>query len=85
MPRTARAEITPKIANQVLFHFNAGGYPAGSFIAELLSLIGRADPVNRHRLSLGFPAHVGAVVLGELPGGIESLRAIAAAEQPGEN
>lgn len=55
--------ITPDAAAHVLHHYgHGGGYQAGSFTEQLIKTIDMADPGNRDKLSLSFPAYVAAVV-----------------------
>lgn len=75
--------ITPVIAAHVLAHFGRGGYGAGSFAADLIMLIARADPDNRARLLCPFPGYVAAVNLAQnTTAGIGRLAEIAALEVP---
>lgn len=75
--------ITPVIAAHVLAHFGRGGYEAGSFTADLIMLIARADPDNRARLLCPFPGYVSAVNLAQnTTTGIDRLAEIAAQEVP---
>lgn len=62
---SAPPDIPFEVAAHVLFEYGAGGYAAGSFTTKLLSLISSADPTNRARLEVGFPAYVAAVDLAE--------------------
>lgn len=54
-------QFTKDEAQHVLWFYGEGGYPPGDFTKELLKAISRADPGNRHRLSLGFPGYVYAM------------------------
>ncbi|QXN74277.1 hypothetical protein SEA_OBLADI_61 [Gordonia phage ObLaDi] len=75
--RPAIDAITPEQAAHVLAHFGEGGVPAGTFTADLIALIGHADPRNTTLLALGFPGYVQAVWLAQnRTDGIERLRAI---------
>ncbi|MFI5955831.1 hypothetical protein [Cryptosporangium sp. NPDC051539] len=72
------AEITPHIARQALHHLGqGGGYASGTYVTALFGAISAADLEQRHRLSGPYPAYVAAIQLGDLPGGIEALNAIA--------
>jgi hypothetical protein len=63
------------IANQVLFHFGYGGYPAGSFKEQLYRAFAHADTTNFARLGKGFPDEAQAMWLAKfVDGGIETLR-----------
>jgi hypothetical protein len=79
MPTPDTARITPVVAAHVLYVYDEfGGYAPGAFINELIKLIGRADPVNRRLLALGFPEYVAACEEIETPGGgVEALQALA--------
>lgn len=57
------AGITPVIANQVLYYFGEGGYPAGSFTHRLYDTFGHADTQNFERLRQAFPAEAAAMHL----------------------
>lgn len=69
--------VTREIANQVLFHYGHGGYPAGGFISKLLTAWGSADPSNSARLASVFPDYGAALALVNEPGGMDLLRQIA--------
>lgn len=52
-------EEQKNLARMVLGYFGAaGGYEPGGFTSLILQACQKADPQNRHRLSLGFPEHV---------------------------
>lgn len=79
--------VASEVAHHVLWHYGnadpadpAGpvGYEPGTFTVKLMSAIAAADPINRARLYLGFPAYVTAAALIEhSPDGVEILRYIA--------
>lgn len=77
---TSSATIAADVAAHVLtFYGHDGGYPAGSFTQDLISLIDRADPSNQDRLAAGFPAYVAAVhAIQYDPDGTTRLKDIAA-------
>lgn len=74
--------ITADAAAHVLWHYRQdGGYEPGSFVRKLIEAITAADPINRQRLTLGFPAYVAAVQVAETnPAGFVALEAIAEGE-----
>lgn len=74
------SEITTVVAAHVLWHFGEPGREPGGFTRDLIALIDRADTANRARLALGYPAYVLAVSLAGSPGGVDTLKAIAAGE-----
>lgn len=75
-------EITPTIAQHVLWHYGEPGMEPGSFTKALIALIARADPHNRRRLATAAPGYVAACNWAEATdGGIADLRKIAAGEQ----
>jgi hypothetical protein len=75
---TKTAVISPTAAAHVLWCYDeTGGYEPGSFVRQLIVLIGRADPANRAKLARGFPEYVAACEEIEAPGGTETLQAIA--------
>ena len=69
--------ITADAAAHVLWSEDLGGYPAGSFTAQLLRAWGLADEVNASRLAAGWPQYAAAFALLQQRGGVEKLRAIA--------
>lgn len=77
--------ITPKVAAQVLYHFDGPRPPAlrpGSFITSLIDTIAHADPNNQRRLALGFPDYVVAVQLAQdTADGVATLRRLAGGGQ----
>jgi hypothetical protein len=76
--------ITPTIANQVLWHSGNGGYEPGSFVNKLIGTIANADDLNRGLLGLGFPGYVQAVNLIERSrDGVDYLKEIDARPEPG--
>lgn len=77
---TQNSTIPADVAAHVLtFYGHDGGYPAGSFTQDLISLIDRADPSNQDRLAAGFPAYVAAVhAIQYDPAGIGRLQDLAA-------
>lgn len=56
-------EITPAIAQHVLWHYGHGGLQPGRFVARLLEAYGSADPINKAGLALGFPGYCQAMDL----------------------
>ncbi|WP_409469122.1 hypothetical protein [Streptomyces sp. HC307] len=71
--------IPPDVAAHVLAHYGRGGYPAGDWAESLISLISRADDINRDRFAAGFPEYVAAITAIKYdPQGIERLQDIAA-------
>lgn len=81
MPRMnaviANQVVTPTAANQVLFHFGYGGYPAGGFFRALLEAWDHADMINSAKLAQVFPEYGAALaILGDDHLGAESLREI---------
>ena len=79
----AAADIPTETAAHVLAHFGRGGYEAGSFGRDLLSLIDRADADNFWKLAAGFPETALAVELVQNhPGGTALLQRIARGERP---
>lgn len=72
-------KISGDVAAHVLWHYNLGGYPAGTFTSYLLSAWGCADGENQRRLRAGWPDYALALEHGA-PGegdGVEWLRALA--------
>lgn len=55
------APIEPEVAAHVLWHYRQLGYPPGSFKADLIRTIAKADPGNRRLLARAFPDYVRAV------------------------
>ena len=75
---TKRPSIPAEVAAHVLSHFGRGGYPAGDWTESLISLIDRADMVNRAKLATTFPDYGDAVLLAKYDeNGIAVLQAIA--------
>ena len=73
--------IPPDVAAHVLAHFGRGGYPAGDWAEDLISLIARADNINRDRFAAGFPEYVAAVTAIKYdPNGVEHLQGIVRGE-----
>lgn len=68
------AKITFEVANHVLFQYNAGGFPAGTFTRKLLDLMGSADFQNKAKLGICFPEYALAINIIESPDGTEWLR-----------
>lgn len=76
---TTSPTIPPDVAAQVLAHYGRGGYPAGDWAEALISLISRADDLNRDRFAAGFPDYVAAITAIKYdPNGVAYLRDIAA-------
>lgn len=74
MSRTEELQNGAKLtqAEQELFYWQYNR--AGSFITNLFVCIGKADTINRYKLSLGFPDEVHAFVnYSELEGFWEAL------------
>jgi len=63
--RPEERPVPPHVAAHVLHHFGDEGYPAGSFITDLIALMARADPGNLARLRLAFPDYGSAVWLAQ--------------------
>jgi hypothetical protein len=76
--------IPPDVAAHVLFHYGReGGYQAGSFTTSLITTIDMADPGNKDRLALGFPAYVAACTAMQYdPNAVTYLQDIAAGRCP---
>lgn len=73
-----RPRIPAEVAAHVLSHFGRGGYPAGDWTEALISLIDRADAVNRAKLCTAFPDYGDAILLAKYDeNGIAVLQAIA--------
>lgn len=73
-----RPRIPREVACHVLSHFGRGGYPAGDWTESLISLIDRADAVNRAKLCTAFPDYGDAILLAKYDdNGIAVLQAIA--------
>lgn len=78
---TSSPTIPADVASHVLFHFGHKGIPAGEWHEDLISLIARADMVNKAKLSAAFPDYAGAVLLAQrADNGIEVLKDIARGE-----
>jgi hypothetical protein len=76
-----RLKIPAEVAAHVLSHFGRGGYPAGDWTESLISLIDRADAVNRAKLCTTFPAYGDAILLAKYDeNGVAVLQAIARGE-----
>ena len=76
---TSSPTIPADVASHVLFHFGHKGIPAGDWHEDLISLIARADMVNKAKLSAAFPDYAGAVLLAQhADNGIDVLKDIAA-------
>jgi hypothetical protein len=60
---TETTTIPAEVAAHVLSHFGRGGYPAGDWAESLITLIDRADMVNRAKLTGAFPDYGAAVLL----------------------
>jgi hypothetical protein len=76
-----RPKISTEVAAHVLSHFGRGGYPAGDWTESLISLIDRADAVNRAKLCTTFPDYGDAILLAKYSDdGIAVLQAIADGE-----
>lgn len=70
--------IPPHVAAHTLWYFGAaGGMEPGGFIEQLLTLLGRADPVNTQLLRTVYPDYVHAFGLAQSRGGIGELLSIA--------
>lgn len=75
---TKRPKIPAEVASHVLSHFGRGGYPAGDWTESLITLIDRADAVNRVKLCTTFPDYGDAILLAKYDdNGIAFLQAIA--------
>lgn len=71
--------IPPDVAAHVLAHYGRGGYPVGDWAESLISLISRADDINRDRFAAGFPDYVAAITAIKYdPNGVARLQDIAA-------
>jgi hypothetical protein len=69
--RPEERPFAPHIAAHVLYQFGDGmGYPAGSFIRDLIQLMTRADSTNLARLTNAFPDYGMAVRLAEVALGV---------------
>jgi hypothetical protein len=78
---TKRPKIPAEVAAHVLSHFGRGGYPAGDWTESLISLIDRADAVNRAKLCTTFPDYGDAILLAKYDeNGVAVLQAIARGE-----
>lgn len=76
-----RPRIPAEVAAHVLSHFGRGGYPAGDWTESLISLIDRADALNRAKLSNAFPDYGDAILLAKYDeNGVAVLQAIARGE-----
>lgn len=81
-PRDPDTTVTVDVAAHVLYHFEGTGYRPGGFISQLINTITHADPINRARLALGYPAYVQAVELASRhPNGLAQLHTILRGEQ----
>ncbi|WP_344568984.1 hypothetical protein [Streptomyces axinellae] len=70
--------ITPTVAAHVLWMFDRGGYPPGTFIQRLLRAWDCADEGNAARLEMAYPEYGAAVNAAQHdPGGIARLQRIA--------
>jgi len=78
---TPVAEITPKVAGEVLWAYGHSVWVKPSdYRLQLIGVIGKADPSNRRRLALAEPAYVAAVQLIQFsPDGVATLTTIAKA------
>jgi hypothetical protein len=75
---TSSPTIPPDVAAHVLDHYGRGGYPAGDWTEALISLISRADDINRARFAAGFPDYVAAITAIKYdPQGVQYLLDIA--------
>ena len=81
---TSSPAIPADVAAHVLWHYgHEGGLKPGDFTRQLLTTIGMADPTNRDRLAVGFPAYIAAVTAIEYdPDGVTHLRDLAAGRCP---
>jgi hypothetical protein len=78
---TETTAIPAEVAAHVLSHFGRGGYPAGDWAESLITLIDRADMVNRAKLLAAFPEYGAAVLLAKYDEeGIATLQRIARGE-----
>ncbi|GGW83246.1 hypothetical protein [Streptomyces griseoloalbus] len=76
---TETTTIPADVAAHVLFHFGHKGIPAGDWSESLITLIARADMVNKAKLTAVFPDYAGAVLLAQYADdGINVLKDIAA-------
>jgi hypothetical protein len=76
---TNSPNIPPDVAAHVLAHYGRGGYPAGDWSESLISLISRADDINRDRFATGFPEYVAAITAIKYdPNGVKHLLDLAA-------
>jgi len=76
---TTEPIITPKIAREVLFQFDATeGIDPGYTFNKFYEFLSHADENVMARAALGFPVEVAAFTLARKPGGIGALRIIAA-------
>lgn len=76
---TSGHSIPADVASHVLFHFGHTGIPAGDWTESLITLIARADMVNKAKLTAAFPDYAGAVLLAQYADdGISVLKDIAA-------
>lgn len=75
---TETTTIPAEVAAHVLSHFGRGGYPAGDWTESLITLIDRADMINRAKLLAAFPDYGRAVLLAKYDEeGIATLQHIA--------
>lgn len=80
---TKRPNIPAEVAAHVLSHFGRGGYPAGDWTELLITLIDRADMINRAKLATTFPDYGDAVLLAKYDEeGIATLQRILRGEEP---
>ncbi|MER8220944.1 hypothetical protein ABTZ58_10190 [Streptomyces sp. NPDC094143] len=78
---TETTTIPAEVAAHVLSHFGRGGYPAGDWSESLITLIDRADMINRAKLLATFPDYGRAVLLAKYDEeGIATLQRIAQGE-----
>lgn len=76
---TTNTSIPADVAAHVLFHYGHRGIPASDWTHSLITLIDRADMVNKAKLTAAFPDYAGAVLLAQYAdNGIEVLKDIAA-------
>ncbi|MEV0220819.1 hypothetical protein [Streptomyces sp. NPDC050704] len=80
---TSSPTIPPDVAAHVLNHYGRGGHPAGDWAEDLISLISRADNLNRDRFAAGFPDYVAAITAIKYdPNGVAYLLDLAAGRCP---
>jgi hypothetical protein len=78
---TETTTIPAEVAAHVLSHFGRGGYPAGDWAESLITLIDRADMINRAKLLAAFPEYGRAVLLAKYDEeGIATLQRLARGE-----